>query len=86
MPSLNPTNMPISARDMLKMPSPNDLLGLQVKAELNKLEPAPTAYAKLLEMDNSQSMDIDDVGNETARLLIRDRFDKIEKARQAVPP
>lgn len=35
-------------------------------------------------MDNNQSMDIDE-GQDRGRVLIRDRFEKVEKARPAVP-
>jgi hypothetical protein len=60
MPHTNPTNMPVSARDMLKMPSPQELRGLHVKSELNKLGPAPKSYAALLEMADGDNMEIDD--------------------------
>jgi len=56
-----------------------------VKAELNKLGPAPTAYGRLLELSMSVSMDIDTAAEE-GRLLIRERFDKIEKAKPAIHP
>jgi hypothetical protein len=84
LPSINPLNMPVSAKDMLKMPSPQELRGLQVKAELNKLGPAPLSYARLLELDQTNTMEVDD-GQEAGRLLFRDRFDRIQKARPAVP-
>jgi hypothetical protein len=60
MPHTNPTNMPVSAKDMLKMPSPQELRGLHVKSELNKLGPAPKSYALLLEMTEDNAMEIDD--------------------------
>ena len=84
----NPTGMPISNKDMLKMPSPQELRGLQVKAELNKLGPAPPSYARLLEMSveaAADKMEIDTTDN-SERQLIRDRFEKIEKAKPSIHP
>jgi len=60
MPHTNPTNMPVSLKDMLKMPSPQELRGLHVKSELNKLGVAPRSYALLLEMADENAMEVDD--------------------------
>ena len=59
-----------------------------MKAELNKLGPAPPSYARLLEMSveaAADKMEIDTTEN-SERQLIRDRFDKIEKAKPAIHP
>ena len=58
-----------------------------MKAELNKLGPAPSAYARLLEMSvaSGDKMDIDTT-EDSGRILIRDRFDKIERAKPAIHP
>jgi len=52
--------MPVSLKDMLKMPSPQELRGLHVKSELNKLGAAPRSYALLLEMADENAMEVDD--------------------------
>lgn len=84
MPINNPLGMPISNKDMRKMPKPEELLGLKIIAEINKLGPAPRAYSSLLEMAENSSMDIDE-GGDSNRQLLSKRFEKIEKALPSIP-
>jgi len=89
LPISNPLGMPISNKEMRNIPSVDELIGLKIIAEINKLGPAPRAYSALLQMaekDSNNAMEVDEgVPDQPGRLLIRERFEKIERARPAIP-
>ena len=86
LPVINPLGMPISNKEMRNIPSVDELIGLKIIAEINKLGPAPRAYSALLQMaeKDGNAMEVDQV-DQQGRVLIRERFEKIERARPAIP-
>ena len=88
MPVANPTGNPYPQHRNFKLPDMQELKGLQVKAELSKLGDAPRSYSELLQASiDSMAVDSDMVNevSQTGRLWITERFEKIERARAAVP-
>ena len=78
---------------MSKVNDENELKGLQVKAELDKLGAAPRSYSEYLSLDPSAPVEsaadaMEDCATLGAgkRPSITDRFAKIERARPAVHP
>ena len=68
----------------------NELKGLQVKAELNKLGAPPRSFSEYLLMDPSNASkkdgmeDCSVLGGNSERMKISERFSRIERARPAV--
>ena len=68
----------------------NELKGLQVKAELDKLGKPPRAFSEYLLLENeaegeAQMEDCNVLGS-TARMTIAERFSRVERAKRAVHP
>lgn len=68
-----------------KIHDQNELKGLQVKAELNKLGNPSRSYSELLLLDKAEDQSMNG-SHVNERPLIGDRFAKLEKARASVTP
>ena len=88
----NPTGNPyeVNKATLAKMHEANELKGLQVKAELDKLGEPPRAFCDYLSQETTEAVvdrmeDCEALG-EAKRPTIDERFKKIEMARPAVHP
>ena len=93
LPIPNPTGNPYDRPNLAKIHDENELKGLQVKAELNKLGAPPRSFSQFLLMEpGSKVGGGDDEGMEDCEVLgikpmtLSQRFAKIERARPAVHP
>ena len=93
LPVPNPTGNPYDRPNLAKIHDENELKGLQVKAELNKLGAPPRSFSQFLLMEpGSKVGGGDDEGMEDCEVLgiksmtLSQRFAKIERARPAVHP
>jgi hypothetical protein len=71
------------------LPDINQLKGLQVKAELSKLGEPPSAYCEYLlkyQQDSEDTIMADTTQkNNSKRIRITERFQRIENAKPALP-
>ena len=76
MPVINPTGNPFQTK--IKLPKDIEALQkLQVKVDLGKIGEAPRAFIELLrQAENPETMVIES-GNDTERLRICDRFERV---------
>ena len=94
LPMPNPTGNPYDTRvSMVKINDENELKGLQVKAELDKLGAPPRSFSEYLNLEpgsspalNGDAMEDCPALGESKRPTLTERFAKIERARPAVHP
>ena len=90
MPIANPTGNPYQNSQIRRLPEINQLKGLQVKAELSKLGEPPRAYSEYLVSDQQDPEDTTMIDtttkNNSKRIRITERFQRIENAKPALPP
>ena len=92
LPVPNPTGNPYDRPSFAKINDVNELKGLQVKAELDKLGKPSRAFSEYLLLENetveetNQMEDCTTLGSPAKTMTINERFGRIERARPALHP